>query len=72
MLRSGYVEFLQRAAAQGNHLFSCDNPSGTTEISGAQDTVGLVFPGLARSDYAGTYWPHHIKHLADESALRFV
>ena len=53
-------------------LFCCDNPPGTTEISGAQDTVGLVFPGLARSDYAGTYWPHHIEHLADESALRFV
>ena len=53
-------------------LFCCDNPPGTTEISGSQDAIGLVFPGLAESDYAGDYWPQHIEHLADESALRFV
>ncbi|NOZ49647.1 MAG: adenylyltransferase/cytidyltransferase family protein [Chloroflexi bacterium] len=53
-------------------LFCCDNPPGTTEISGAQDTIGLVFSGLARSDYDGDYWPHHIEHLPDEDALRFV
>ncbi len=53
-------------------LFCCDNPPGTTEVSGAQDTIGLVYPGLARSDYAGEYWPHSIEHLADERALRFV
>jgi len=44
-------------------LFCCDNPPGTTEISGAQDTIGLIFPGLARSDYDGNYWPHYIEHL---------
>jgi cytidyltransferase-like protein len=53
-------------------LFCCDNPPGTTEVSGAQDTIGLVYPGLARSDYAGAYWPHAVEHLTDESALRFV
>ena len=53
-------------------LFCCDNPPGTTEISGAQDTIGLVFSGLARSDYDGDYWPYHIEHLPDEDALRFV
>lgn len=36
-------------------LFCCDNPPGTTEVSGTQDAIGLVFPGLARSDYAGEY-----------------
>ncbi len=53
-------------------LFCCDNPPGTQEVSGAQDTIGLVFPGLARSDYAGVYWPTHIEHLPDEEALQFV
>jgi len=53
-------------------LFCCDNPPGTTEVSGAQDSIGLVFSGLARSDYKGEYWPHHIEHLHDEDALRFV
>lgn len=53
-------------------LFCCDNPPGKQEISGAQDAIGLVFPGLARSDYAGEYWPHHIEHVLDEETLRFV
>ncbi|MCP4167996.1 MAG: hypothetical protein GY759_19165 [Chloroflexi bacterium] len=30
-------------------LFCCDNPSGTEDISGVQDNIGLVFPGLERS-----------------------
>lgn len=53
-------------------LFCCDNPPGTTEVSGAQDTIGLVFPGLTRSDYAGEYWPHNIEHVLDEDILHFV
>jgi cytidyltransferase-like protein len=53
-------------------LFCCDNPPGKKEISGAQDSIGLVFPGLARSEYAGDYWPGHIEHMMDEETLRFV
>jgi len=53
-------------------LFCCDNPPGKTEISGAQDAIGLVFPGLARSDYAGEYWPHTIEHVLNEETLHFV
>ncbi len=53
-------------------LFCCDNPPGKTEISGAQDAIGLVFPGLARAEFAGTYWPHTIDHVLEEETLRFV
>lgn len=53
-------------------LFCYDNPPGTREISGAQDTIGIVFPGLTRSDYDGEYWPHHIEHVTDENTLQFV
>jgi cytidyltransferase-like protein len=53
-------------------LFCCDNPPGKTEISGSQDAIGLVFPGLARADYAGDYWPTKIEHVLDEELLRFV
>lgn len=53
-------------------LFCCDNPPGKTEISGAQDSIGLVFPGLARSEYAGSYWPTQIEHRMDEETLQFV
>ena len=53
-------------------LFCCDNPPGKTEISGSQDAIGLVFPGLAKADYEGEYWPAKIDHVLDEETLRFV
>ncbi len=53
-------------------LFCYDNPPGTQEISGSQDAIGIVFPGLAKADYEGEYWPARIETLVDEEALRFV
>jgi cytidyltransferase-like protein len=53
-------------------LFCCDNPPGTTEISGAQDAIGIVFAGLARADFCGQYWPERIEQVLDESTLQFV
>jgi cytidyltransferase-like protein len=53
-------------------LFCWDNPPGTKIISGSQDAIGLVFPGLAYACYAGEYWPTRIEHRLDESLLRFV
>jgi galactokinase/mevalonate kinase-like predicted kinase len=41
-------------------LFACDNPPGTTEISGSQDAIGIAMPGLNKSNYAGKYWPESI------------
>ena len=53
-------------------LFCYDNPPGTEIISGSQDAIGLVFPGLAYAYYEGAYWPSHIEHRLDESLLHFV
>jgi cytidyltransferase-like protein len=53
-------------------LFCYDNPPGTSEISGSQDAIGIVFPGLAKADYAGEYWPTAIDRVTDERVLRFV
>ncbi len=53
-------------------LFCYDNPPGTKEISGSQDTIGIVFPGLSKANYNGEYWPHHIDTVQDESTLRFI
>jgi cytidyltransferase-like protein len=53
-------------------LFSYDNPPGTEIISGAQDSIGLVFPGLAYAYFDGGYWPEWIEHRMDEPLLRFV
>ena len=53
-------------------LFCYDNPPGTRVISGAQDAIGIVFPGLARAYFDGGYWPTTIEHVLDESLLHFV
>ncbi len=53
-------------------LFCYDNPPGKTEISGSQDSIGIVYPGLAKAHYSGAYWPTHIETERDESLLRFV
>jgi cytidyltransferase-like protein len=53
-------------------LFCCDNPPGTQTISGSQDSIGIVFPGLANAYYAGEYWPSRIEHLQDGQAVQFV
>lgn len=53
-------------------LFCYDNPPGTKVISGSQDSIGLVFPGLAYAYYENQYWPTRIEHRLDESLLRFV
>jgi cytidyltransferase-like protein len=53
-------------------LFCYDNPPGTEQISGSQDAIGLVFPGLAKANYDGEYWPASIERNRDELALQFV
>ena len=53
-------------------LFCCDNPPGPEYVSGSQDAIGIVYPGLARAHYEGEYWPTHIEHCLDGKALDFV
>ncbi len=53
-------------------LFCYDNPPGTREISGSQDAIGLIVPGLAKANYEGGYWPANIERMQDELALQFV
>ena len=53
-------------------LFCYDNPPGTKVVSGSQDSIGIVFPGLAKADYQGGYWPTKIDHVRDEKTLHFV
>jgi cytidyltransferase-like protein len=53
-------------------LFCCDNPPGSPYISGSQDSIGIVYSGLARSYYEGDYWPATIEHHFDGACLDFV
>ncbi len=34
-------------------LFCCDNPPGSDYVSGSQDAIGIVYPGLAKATYDG-------------------
>lgn len=54
-------------------LFSFENPPGTKYISGSQDSIGIVMPGVNRLDYeSGQYWPTNITKVSDRSILEFI
>jgi len=53
-------------------LFSYENPPGTREFSGSQDSIGIVYPGLNRLDYSSEYWPKKITSVDDEKILRWI
>jgi len=50
-------------------LFSYENPPGTKQFSGSQDSIGIVFPGLNRLDYRGAFWPAKITSVDNEEVL---
>jgi len=53
-------------------LFCFENPPGKTEISGSQDSLGIVLPGLNKLDYDDDYWPVKITSVYDEDILKWV
>jgi cytidyltransferase-like protein len=53
-------------------LFAYENPPGTQQISGSQDSIGIVFPGLNRLDYRGAFWPSKITPVDNEAVLAWL
>jgi glycerol-3-phosphate cytidylyltransferase-like family protein len=53
-------------------LFSFENPPGTVQFSGSQDSIGIVFPGLNRLDYRGAFWPVKITSVDNEDMLTWL
>lgn len=53
-------------------LFRYENEPGRTEISGAQDAIGICMPGLNRHYYNNKYWPERIESCHDESILTWL
>jgi cytidyltransferase-like protein len=53
-------------------LFCYENPPGKTEISGSQDSLGIVMPGLNRLDYNGEYWPQKIRSVFDNDIIDWL
>jgi cytidyltransferase-like protein len=42
-------------------LFGAENPPGGKYISGSQNHIGLLFPGINKLYYNGGYWPEKIE-----------
>ncbi|OQB78798.1 MAG: hypothetical protein BWX88_05071 [Planctomycetes bacterium ADurb.Bin126] len=53
-------------------LFCYDNPPETEEVSGSQDAIGIVYPGLACSWYQGGYFPSKIDSYTDTNLLTWI
>lgn len=53
-------------------LFCYENPPGTTQISGSQDSLGIVMPCLNRYDYRGEFWPEKIHTVCDNTTLNWL
>lgn len=53
-------------------LFVYDNPPGTEHISGSQDSIGIVFPGLNKINYNNNYWPDSIDSVHDEAIFSWI
>jgi cytidyltransferase-like protein len=53
-------------------LFCFENPPGTQYVSGSQDSLGIVLPGLNRLQYNGDYWPESIESLLDPRLLAWI
>ena len=46
-------------------LFGAENPPGKKYISGSQDHIGLLYPGVNQLSYSGNYWPGKIESTTD-------
>jgi len=77
--RHNAIELWQTDIPEGNKellaktLFSFENPPGTKIISGSQDSIGIVFPGVNKINYGKeNYWPDSIEAETNTNILEFI
>ncbi len=77
--RKKAIQLWQTDIPEGNRellaktLFSFENPPGTKVISGSQDSIGIVFPGVNKLNYSKEkYWPDTIESITDNNTLEFI
>ena len=77
--RKKAIQLWQTDIPEGNRellaktLFSFENPPGTKVVSGSQDSIGIVFPGVNKLNYAcENYWPDSIEPETNSEILEFI
>ena len=53
-------------------LFAVENPPGSDVISGSQDALGMVLPGINQLYYRGNYWPDEITSITDFETIAWL
>jgi len=53
-------------------LFCFENPPGTKYVSGSQDALGVVMPGLNSYYYDDGYWPRKIEKVTENDMLAWI
>jgi hypothetical protein len=67
LLKCGEIHFLDgNPLVNAKILFGAENPPGSRYISGSQDHIGLLNPGISRLYYEGEYWPSQIDSTRDK------
>ena len=59
-------------AVNAKLLFGAENPPGTKYVSGSQDHIGLLYPGINRLYYNGGYWPERIDSATDSDSCKWL
>ncbi len=53
-------------------LFCFENPPGTKYVSGSQDSIGIVLPGMNYLEYDNDFWPKEIKSETDNDLMDWI
>ena len=53
-------------------LFDAENTPEKQYISGAEDHIGILYPGVTRTQYNGSYWPEEIENTQDPSLVTWL
>jgi cytidyltransferase-like protein len=76
--RKKAIELWQTDIPQGDReklaktLFCFENPPGTKYISGSQDSLGIVMPGMNYLYYNNDYWPEKIVTCCEDDLLVWI
>ena len=76
--RKKAIELWQTQIPNGNRehlanlIFCVENPPGTKNVSGSQDQLGILLPGLNKLNYNNGYWPVSIESVLDDETLSFI